>query len=49
MGYFTIATWYSIMFQLRHMHHYNDADILQWAPYERDVYIDMIKKLQANK
>lgn len=44
MGYSSLVFWYSIMFQMRHYFYYSDADMLQWVPFERDIYMDFIIK-----
>jgi hypothetical protein len=32
------------MFTLRHYHKYSDADMLEWLPFERQIYLDMLLK-----
>lgn len=32
------------MFVMRHYHKYNDADMLAWLPFERQIYLEMVLK-----
>lgn len=38
----TLANWMQTVFALRQYHKYNDSDVLEWEPWERDVYVSML-------
>lgn len=42
VGYNNLANYYTTIFTLRQHHQYRDEDILNWLPFERDVYLDML-------
>lgn len=42
MGRMSIVDWYKINHMLRFYHHISDETILNWIPYERDLYMGMI-------
>lgn len=44
MGYNSISDWYSTMNALRFYQKINDETILNWLPFERDIYMDLITK-----
>jgi hypothetical protein len=30
------------VFALRQLHKYSDSDIMDWIPFERDIYVEML-------
>jgi hypothetical protein len=55
MAYNSLANYYNMFFQLRHYHKYSDSDMLNWLPFERDIYVDLLlaaldkEKLEAEQ
>lgn len=45
--YNTLANWYGVVSRLRTQYFISDESIMSWMPFERDLYIDMIKKDSA--
>lgn len=45
MGYDSLANYFKTNFQLMHHHKYNITELENMIPWERFVYIDMIKQI----
>jgi len=44
MGYNNISNWYSTTNLLRFHQKIDDQTIMNWLPFERDIYMDLIAK-----
>lgn len=44
MGYNSMPNWYSAMNALRFYQKIDDSTILNWYPFEREIYTDLIAK-----
>jgi len=44
MGYNSISNWYSTITLLRFYQKIDDQTMMEWLPFERDIYMDLIAK-----
>lgn len=44
LGYNNISNWYSTVNALRFYQKISDETIMNWIPFERDIYIELIAK-----
>lgn len=44
MGYGNLSHWYSTINLLRFYQKIDDRTMLEWIPFERDIYLDLIAK-----
>lgn len=49
MGYQTIVDWYKTINILRYYYHFDDATIMNWLPFERDITLAFIKETEDKK
>lgn len=44
LEYNTLANWYGVVSKLRTQYYISDETIMTWMPFERDLYVTMMKE-----